>query len=367
MIELIYKKIEDVIRPFVEDLDYFFTYRIWKPLLNKDINNGSIRKILVMENAMLGDLINATPAFATLKENFPNAKIAVVCLEKTEALLKHSKHVDHVVPIRKEARLRRWNEFLNLKRKIAQERFDLAVILHHGTFATSLLTLLAGISYRIGCTRTGILNGKGFFLTKKRAPSSETKHIIEQDMDVLRLLPIKISNNHAIHLEVTKKEENDIRKKFNLVHGIKYIGIHMETFHKIKRWDKDRWAEIINVLSKHKNSRIVITGTYAGLKDIERVLEKVDDRKRIIIAAGKTSLRETMALVKQLNLLISVDTSIVHIAAAFEIPTVVLYGPGYPEKWHPWNKNARLIFNKKERSMDSITAEQVLDEVRRLA
>ncbi len=93
---------------------------------------------------------------------------------------------------------------------------------------------------------------------------------------------------------------------------------------------------------------------------------------------AKTSLTECVALLSKCDMLLSLDTSMVHMGAAAGIPVLGLYGSGKPATWRPWGKDCHYIFNDHVacygcrrttcvRSdyicMDSITVEQVLEKI----
>ena len=344
MTEIKYKKIENALRPYFLKLDYFLTYHIFKRIMNKDICVEEIKNILVVENTFIGDLINATPVFKVLKENFKNSKITVMCLNKSKEVIENNKNVDNIIAIDNEPKFFDFRKWILIKKEVKKRDFQLAIILHHGGVAISLLLLLAKIKYRLGCTRTGILKGKGFFLNKKIYPQNSIRHIVEQNLDVLKLIPVKIDESwKRIEINCKKEEEEKIINKFNLSNKNKYVGVHIGTQHKSQRWQTEKWVEVINHLILQKNTFVILTGTENDLEEINYLLNKIEKKEKIIIAAGETNLRELFALVKQLNLIISIDTSAVHIAAAFNIPTITLYGPGNPETWHPWQKNAKWI------------------------
>ena len=66
-------------------------------------------------------------------------------------------------------------------------------------------------------------------------------------------------------------------------------------------------------------------------------------RNPAIILAGKTNFPQLAALIARLDLLVSIDTVAIHIAAATNTPTVGIYGKTYIYKWTPWNKDKQTI------------------------
>ena len=110
----------------------------------------------------------------------------------------------------------------------------------------------------------------------------------------------------------------------------------------LKEWPQEYWIKIINFLTK-RGFHINLTGT---LKDRKKALKIYNSCKRknyITISAGMLSLKETTLLLKRSKLVISVNTGIMHIAAALNCNLIALHGPTSSKRWGPLNKNAISI------------------------
>jgi ADP-heptose:LPS heptosyltransferase len=103
-----------------------------------------------------------------------------------------------------------------------------------------------------------------------------------------------------------------------------------------KNWLDDYWVKVIEYLSNNLNCQIFFSG---GKKDIElynNLLNKCDKLKNIPInICGKYSVIESMALIKNVDLVIGVDSCAVHIAAAVGAPSILLNGPTSLIRWKP--------------------------------
>jgi len=62
--------------------------------------------------------------------------------------------------------------------------------------------------------------------------------------------------------------------------------------------------------------------------------------------AGKLSIRQSMALYKNMDLAVCVDSGPAHLAAAVGIPTVGVFGPTDPDRWRPYGKNCLAVFDR---------------------
>ena len=136
-------------------------------------------------------------------------------------------------------------------------------------------------------------------------------------------------------------------KKFIIIHpGGKYV---VETLKKGKwpphLWPLERYAKVGDFFSK-KGYSILVTGS-SKEEYLAKKISKLS-KKEIINCCGKFTIRELGALLDKSNLLISTDTSIVHIAYEVKVPIVELMGPSYPEVVGAWpinSKRHKILFD----------------------
>ena len=104
-----------------------------------------------------------------------------------------------------------------------------------------------------------------------------------------------------------------------------------------RRWGVDKFAALAAELSR-ENIGIVILGGTQDVKDSD-AFSRLPDGSRLLNFAGKTSLQETASVISALDLLISGDTGLMHIAYGMGTPTVSLFGAGIQKKWAPRGDN----------------------------
>src|SRR3989344_2859639 len=148
-------RLEEFLRKFMLSLDYFL-YLLFNPFKFKKFPKV-IKNILVIELMYIGDLIVATPSFRAIKERFSNAKITLLLYSSMKDVINSNPNIDGFITIDE-------IKFFDMVKRLKQNNFDLAIILHPGSFKISLALLFGNVKFRIGCTRSGIIEGKGFFL-----------------------------------------------------------------------------------------------------------------------------------------------------------------------------------------------------------
>lgn len=307
-------------------------------------------KLLIELPTWLGDAVMATPALESLFSNFKDAKVTIVgSYVSTEAIKAHPR-VDMIyIDNTKQKRVRLVNVY-----KLAKEigEYDLALSFR-SHFYSKLLLFLTGTKKRF------IYNGKF------------NGHQVEK--------------YQAFINTITKKADTPCELK--LYHSInRYVkptlGINPgATYGSAKRWYPKRFAKVAIELSKKFD--IIIFGGPAEVNmanDIEDMIKK-DGIKNITNLAGKTSIAKLISFIAGLDLFITGDSGPMHIAAAYKVPTVAIFGPTKHKETCQWKNPKSLIVRKElecspcmkrtcpirtHECMKEITAEDVLEAVEKI-
>ena len=329
---LLRKKVQDKLSNLVLWLDYL-VYLLLNPFRFKSYPK-EVKKILIVELFKIGDLLVATPVIEALKRAYQHAELDLLVLPAT--VLENNPHVKNIIP---------YTTFAETKDRLKQNNYDLGIILHPGSWKISLLLLSANVRYRVGCAKSGITYGKGYFLNKKIKPNTTWQHKIEDNLDVIRSLPI---NQNMINLVERRPKlylPADIEtkmQKFLLGKKRPVIVIHAPSSHNTQRWHPEKFAAVADELQKEHKVTIIFTGSESEKPQIEDIISLMKS-KNFLNLAGRTSFWEFTSLLKNSDLLMSIDTSALHIASAFNTPVVALFGPTMPQFWGPTAKQSRII------------------------
>ncbi len=270
-------------------------------------------KIVVWQTAFLGDLILTTPLLATLKNIYPEAKLSVIAKPFGKDVLKHNPNVDEIIVFDK-----RKDSTFSLIRKLKEKKFDLAVSPHRSHRAAYSL-FLSRIPERIGFDKAGF----SFLYTKKAKHTFDGVHEIDRNFRLLELLPDFSPEKvyRFSQLFLTEEEENFI-KTVGLT-SKNYIAVAPGSKWETKRWTREGFAEVIDRLSK--DTQVVLIGGAEDKGFTEEILSLT--KTTPINLVGKTSLRESFSVIRHAKALISNDSAPVHMAVAFNVPVVDIYGP----------------------------------------
>jgi len=327
--EPIRKKFENMLRTSA----WYVDYAIYKALcpFKRKINLNKINRILIIENLYIGDLIVITPTIRALRKRFPKANISLLGVDTMKDVLSGNPNLNEIITFSEKQFIE--NPELIVER--LKNKFDLAVLLHPnpliGSYKISKILLKSKIPYRIGCTKVGFFEGKGFFLTKKTKPTRELKHKIDDNLDVIKTLGITTNDKH---LELYTNKKGKIKNA---------IVLHAVPRHKTHGWSDAKFAELADRLIKKYKVPVVFSGSKNDAIKNKKIISLMK-HKAINLP---TNIKDFFALIKESKFVVSVDTSAMHVAAAFNKPIIALFGAGDPRIWSPYCKKSVVLYKNK--------------------
>lgn len=291
-----------------------------------------MKKIAIFRALYLGDFLCSVPALRALRKYYPDAEITLIGLSQMSDLAdRYFQYIDHFVPFPGFPLLSdapfdpdTFQEFLE---KIRSEEFDLILQMQgNGSIVNNLLKsfnakIIAGF-----CETDEEVNDK-FILY----PSD--LHEIQRHLALLTHLGIS-SDGEKIDFPINEKDREDFNSA-GISLNSNYICIHPGSKAKWRQWPVEYFAKLGNYFAA-KGFHIVITGVNdeIGLaKELSKVL-KAD----ATIATGKLSLGATAVLLSKAKFLLTNCTGISHLAAAIEVPSLVISMDGEPHRWGPLNR-----------------------------
>jgi heptosyltransferase-2 len=317
-------------------------------------------KILIILPNWLGDAVMTTPAIELLIKNYPNAKITFIgSYASTEALKHHPLCENAIIDLTKKASSRIYATYMLAK---TLKNFSIVISFRNQIYSSLLLKLIdSPLKIARASWHSSIL--------LSNAPKIDTnQHLVKQYADLLKDICKDNKEIKALKLYIEKH-------KFSR----KTLGINAgATYGSAKRWYPDRFAQVAAHFSKDFDILI-----FGGLNEVEMAqdIEKNLDSLNITNyknIAGKTNIQELCANIAGCCLFITNDSGPMHIAAAYQIPTVAIFGPTKYKETSQWrNKKSKIVRHDLECSpcmkrecplkhhecMTSITAHEVIKSI----
>jgi heptosyltransferase-2 len=295
------------------------------------VNKVAINRILVRGPNWLGDAVMCEPALRGLRRLFPDAQIALLVKPAVADLFAGHPALTRVLTYDTKGRHAGLSGKWALAGQLRRQGFDLAVLFQNA-FEAAFLTFLAGVPRRYGYAT----DGRSLLLSDPvAAPDRRTLvHQVRYYWDLLKPLGLT-GDPSAPELVVFPEEEQAMARRFaqgGLTASDIVVGINPgSTYGGAKRWLPERFAEVTERLcctireSREQQVSVVIFGA----KGEERLGQEIAARlsSRSLVLSGATTIRELMAAVKRCAVLLTNDTGPMHIASAFQVPVVAIFGP----------------------------------------
>ncbi len=308
-------------------------------------------KILVISLAGIGDTLIATPLIRELRENFPTAAIDVLTKEAGgRDLLESNPHVNRVFykNLMKCGKLEALQFFWSLRR----EGYQLSINTHpQSRTIYRMVAWLVGAQVRLS-HEYDHFNWLDRWLVTGSLPQDYTRHSIENNFDFLPLIGAqKKLAAHEMEFFLSASEErfaDDFLVK-NKLFGQKILGLHVGSGGTknlpLKRWPVKNYAGLVRQLNKERpDIRVLLFGGPEEAKDHEIVLAQAN--RELTREAKTKNLRETAALMKRCGAFLSVDTALMHIAAALKVPNqIVIEAPTLNVTNWPYGNQFTLVKN----------------------
>ena len=297
----------------------------------------SFSRILLIQLKHLGDVLLITPVIAALRAAFPQAAISALTPLGMEAMLTEHPQLTAVLTV--DRRQRSPRRLWELARGLRRPGFDL-VLEFSGGDRGAFYTWLTGAGTRVGFAhpRRPFWHRRLAFTLLAPAPPLR-EHTVIKNLALVRALGIEPGQPRLEFFwnDRTEEQVQGILGQFGLTHK-NFVVVHPPARWLFKCWTAPGYARVIDALQKDYRLPVVLTAGPAPqeMALIQEILELVQTAP--VNLAGKVDLKALGALIAQARLFLGVDSAPMHLAAAVDTPSVVLFGPSGPYNWRPWGQ-----------------------------
>jgi len=306
------------------------------------------RRILVMRYGFLGDVLQTSPMVKAIHKTWPDARVDYWVSDIVAPALLNNPHISSIVNADRHGKLQLNKPLAVLRHAFMLRRphYDLAVCLGSDPFY-GFLAWLGGIERRVGLI---VNKDKAVFLDSWiEVPLADRASRQQRYLELLHQLNINISGEDGkIEIfwsaEDEQKIDHILREEVGKLVAL-FCGTGGTRFRPWanRRWRIDSWVELAQKLVQHyPGTKILLIGTDQEAEANKKIASSLPE-SRVIDLSGKTSFPQLGPVLKRCNLLISNDSAPVFVAAAVDCPSIVIYGPEWPERakpigaktWHP--------------------------------
>ena len=271
---------------------------------------ATLMKFLILRFSSIGDIVLTTPVIRCLKMKFPDAEIHYATKKAFHSIIKHNPYISKIHLLD--------DSVFTLIKGLRAEQFDHVIDLHHNQ-RTWLIKALLGVK----SSSFNKLNFEKWLMVNFKVNRLPKQHIVDRYMASCKDLGVE-NDGEGLDYFIAPEDEVDI---LSLPPAFRngYVGWVIGAKQHTKQFPV---SKITNALGRIELP-VVLMGGKEDMLNADLILESVKDRA-VFNACGKYSLSQSASLVRQAKLVVTNDTGLMHIAAAFKRPIFSIWGNTIP-------------------------------------
>ena len=267
-------------------------------------------KFLIIRFSSIGDIVLTTPVVRCLKKQVADAEVHFLTKQSFATIVESNPYIDKVHSL-----AHSWDTVVH---ELKQENYDYVIDLHH-----NLRTLRLKKDLGIKSFRFNKLNIQKWIYTNFKWNLMPDLHIVDRYLKTVESFGVK-NDGEGLDYFIPAKDEVK-QKDIPASHHAGYIGIVVGAAHNTKKLPVEKLKELCGLI-EHP---VILLG---GKEDNENAKQiSLVDPVKVYNACGKFNLNESADLVRKAKLIISHDTGLMHIAAAFKKKIISVWGNTVPE------------------------------------
>jgi heptosyltransferase-2 len=305
-------------------------------------------RILINALSGIGDAFMFSPALSVLKKHVPDARIdMLVMYPQVKEIYGLNKNVEKVFFI----------DFLNQSKmksliqvlKLRKNKYYASINVYPSNRKEyNLINFLLGAKKRIAVRYSHFSRSNLDFLNNCLKDEVKDRHNVLENFDLIKFLAPGAKEDEAGGCEIEIDIENEVKATEFLIDNLltdKFlVGFHAGSAtlkgHINKRWAAEKFVKTAKLLHEKFMARILLFGTESDVN--EKIHNEI---KSFAFIPNPGNILQSLSIMERCKLFISNDTSLMHIAAGLNIPTVAIFGYTNYKELYPW-KNKHVIVRK---------------------
>ncbi len=277
---------------------------------------SDISIIGILKPVAIGDLTLLSGIIRDLKNVFPFARIIVFSGEDNSILIPHIKGIykNIIIPIK--------NPLLSM-RLIRDCDLDILIDFCSWPRINAIISFFSKAKYSIGFKTK---RQARHFIYDQAIEHQEDIHEIDNYRKLISIFDLKF--HHLPKLVLLEEKPLEIQEDNYCVFHLAAGGYKNE----YRQWSFENWLDLFKFL-KAKNSKVYLLGSKTDYLLNKKFLLYCDKPEGLENLAGKFTFSQNLSIIARARAVISVNTGIMHIAAALKVPTIGLSGPTNINRW----------------------------------
>jgi len=270
----------------------------------------ALRKFLLIRFSSIGDIVLTSPVIRCLKQQIEGAEIHVLTKSAFQTVLESNPYIDKIYTIKEKI-----SEVLP---DLKKENFEQVIDLHKNIRSKGVV-----MNLKKPGTSFDKLNRQKWLIVNLKTNKLPNIHIVDRYFQAVKNLGVK---NDLKGLDYFIPERDEI-KTSDMPQGFRnaYVGWVIGGKHNTKIYPEEKVIEAI----KQSNYQFILLGGPEDAEKGDRIAQACDSK--VFNACGKYNLNQSASLVKQASKILTNDTGLMHIAAAFKKEIISFWGNTIPE------------------------------------
>jgi len=314
----------------------------------------SAKRVLIVKPSSLGDVVHTLPVVHAIKRCFPSAYVGWIVQKAFAGVLEADPAIDEIIPISipstsdphagrgavPKALAATVATLRQLRRRFRRRPYHVVLDLH-ASFRSGLLALANPGGKRIGFRDAKELNP--LFQHHRLVTDPNKPHAVDKNLAFAEFLGCLVTADdfRIVSDPGARARVERFLGEHEAVSGRRIVYANPAARWTTKYWTVEAWAELGDLLISQAAAAVVFAGSAADARYIDQISERMTERP--IVAAGKLSLAEAVALIEAADVYVGVDSGPMHIAAFTGTPVVALFGPTEPAKVGPYGDGHKVI------------------------
>jgi ADP-heptose:LPS heptosyltransferase len=354
------KKLEYKFKGIVEGFLYNKQYPVLVSEPTKVFNLTTDSRILLLRHDRIGDVLVSVPYIKLLKKNFPDTKIDILLSDKNLSSKRAVEpYVSEIFVYKKQ-----FSKLFSLIRILRNRKYDLVIDLFDNPSTTSsMLIKFIKAKYNLGFEKSNSLS----YTHIVPLPDKNKFHIVERISNLCLPFGFRAKKEELdLEFRISQEELKIALSKIKSGKKDNVIGINLSGSSRAKYWGTRNYIELITKInSSFPDLDVVIF----SIPDYKIELDEILSKTKSISAPISDSFLKFSSYIAVCDYIITPDTSVVHLASAFKIPSVSLHTwTGSDDTGMPWSGfNSKNICLKTDSGvLSKITVETVFAAFREI-
>ncbi len=267
-------------------------------------------KVLVIRFSSIGDIVLTTPVVRCLKQKYPQAEVHYLTKVAYGPMLTSNPYIDRLFYLN--------DDLAEVTEQLKKEKYDHVVDLHNNIRTMRVKKALKVKSYAFPK-----LNFKKWLLVNLKMDVMPDKSIVERYFEAVR--PLEVYNDGKGLDYFLRTDKQLTNTDIPMSHWGGFVGCVIGGSYNTKKLPVAQWKKFCETVPYP----VMLLGGPEDRAEGDEIAAL--DRIKIYNSCGKFSLNESAELVKYAKVIVSNDTGLMHVAAAFQKPIISLWGNTSPE------------------------------------